>query len=598
MCWGDNHLGQLGDGTRTTKSFPARVRGVERARALVARGDTTCAIVEGGGVSCWGALDFERAVDPDRGLGVATEARPVTALQGVRALASSPGRLCALDAAGKVRCVKGGRALDVPFETKVTRVASDGALVCAARDVDAGVRCVAFEESGALTPIPDFGVRAPDALALFGVRVCGLADGAVSCAQPVTVHADHIRKPEPPPLMPGRVVALAPTGHVSFDTGAVVRLEFDEAVIGFTVAKNPVWTALARGADRVVFGARHACASTGERVRCFGDNVFGQLGQGTRGAVADAVDVDHLDAPVPSPPSPANAALAKLRRDRIKPKQIVHAWANARIFEAPQIASLRGRLVDADDASRLDPDYRRFGFVVEATEGDFVRVASDPDAVQRCGLSAGPLTELHAWLHKDDLAPVLAKPATKQDDVLSLKLDLAPGAPLEPNDRGGFDAVLFGSVFPLPDSTAYAFSAPRKKPPRDAEPFLADVDVGRGPEPRAGFATLRANGEPNLLEVQSACAKGTIRTFFIREPPEAPAPPEAPGWLPAGTPLVLESGAPFGKLSLPVETGPSRPVADRTCFDRLVGTLTLCTQPTPTDPDKPKHPKPKKKRKR
>lgn len=596
MCWGDNHLGQLGDGTRTTKSFPTRVRLVERARELVARGDTTCAILEGGGVSCWGALDFERAIDADRGLGIATEPRPVPALRGARVLSPSSGRLCALDPAGKVRCVHGGRVVEVPFEGKVARMASDGALVCAALDPDASVGCVSFEEGGGLVSIPAIGVRAPDALVLFGVRVCGLAEGAVSCVQPVTVNLRHIRKPEPPPLGPGRVVGIGPSGHVTYDTGAVVRLEFKDTAIGFTLAKNPVWTALARGADRVVYGDRHACAATGERVRCFGDNVFGQLGQGTRAVVADAVEVDHLDAPAASPPSPANAALARLARDRIRPKQLVQAWANARIFEAPSIASLRGRLADADDASRLDPDYRRFGFVVEATEGAFLRVASDRDALARCGLTAAPVTDLDAWIHQDDLAPVLAKRVTKRDEVLALDLALYPGTPVEPNDRGGYDAVLFGAVFALPDTTAVTFSGSRTSAPKDAEPLLTDVDVGRGPEPRRDFATSRANGEPDVLDVESACAKGTTRTFFTREEPERPegeAPPPATGWLPAGTPVVLESGEPFGKLRVAVETGPGRSVAGRTCFDRLVGTLTLCTQPPSAEA-----PKTKKKRRR
>ena len=53
-CWGNNQSGQLGDGTRQSRSTPARVRDLPRAKDLAAGGDHSCAISEDEHVFCWG----------------------------------------------------------------------------------------------------------------------------------------------------------------------------------------------------------------------------------------------------------------------------------------------------------------------------------------------------------------------------------------------------------------------------------------------------------------------------------------------------------------------------------------------------------------
>ena len=54
-CWGANGSGQLGDGTLTARPSPIRVVGIDAAQAVVAGAAHSCAVVVDGSVRCWGA---------------------------------------------------------------------------------------------------------------------------------------------------------------------------------------------------------------------------------------------------------------------------------------------------------------------------------------------------------------------------------------------------------------------------------------------------------------------------------------------------------------------------------------------------------------
>jgi alpha-tubulin suppressor-like RCC1 family protein len=57
-CWGDNVVGELGNGRPTgsaaTESRPVRIEGVPSLRAVSAGGGFTCALTDGGAAWCWG----------------------------------------------------------------------------------------------------------------------------------------------------------------------------------------------------------------------------------------------------------------------------------------------------------------------------------------------------------------------------------------------------------------------------------------------------------------------------------------------------------------------------------------------------------------
>jgi alpha-tubulin suppressor-like RCC1 family protein len=55
-CWGSNGLGQIGNGQACTPTCPPTVvPNLSNVTAIAALGDYTCAVVQGGGVRCWGA---------------------------------------------------------------------------------------------------------------------------------------------------------------------------------------------------------------------------------------------------------------------------------------------------------------------------------------------------------------------------------------------------------------------------------------------------------------------------------------------------------------------------------------------------------------
>jgi serine/threonine-protein kinase len=53
FCWGDNAVGEIGDGTTGPRRMPARIPGIG-SNARIAAGDSFTCALEGGAVSCWG----------------------------------------------------------------------------------------------------------------------------------------------------------------------------------------------------------------------------------------------------------------------------------------------------------------------------------------------------------------------------------------------------------------------------------------------------------------------------------------------------------------------------------------------------------------
>src|SRR5438128_186280 len=101
-CWGLNNYGQVGDGSTTTRSSPARVAGGMRFTAVSAGGMHTCGITAGGGAHCWGLNS-----DGQLGDGSTTNrSSPVSVAGGLSLVAVNAGgrHTCGLTASGAAYC--------------------------------------------------------------------------------------------------------------------------------------------------------------------------------------------------------------------------------------------------------------------------------------------------------------------------------------------------------------------------------------------------------------------------------------------------------------------------------------------------------------
>ncbi|MFO0608210.1 MAG: hypothetical protein U0324_33905 [Polyangiales bacterium] len=160
-CWGDNLHGELGDGTRASRTEPRRVEGLTGVTQLAAWEQSVCAVTGEGRVLCWGAPlyrggaargDFaaERPEAMDfhgealevaisrlgvcarlRGGSVACRsggtASTVEPLRGVASLLPAENFLCGRMPIGALRCARASHAeIEVPALGEVRAVVSAG----------------------------------------------------------------------------------------------------------------------------------------------------------------------------------------------------------------------------------------------------------------------------------------------------------------------------------------------------------------------------------------------------------------------------------------------------------------------------------------
>jgi alpha-tubulin suppressor-like RCC1 family protein len=103
QCWGNNYQGQLGDGTATPSFTPVRVVGITGAIAVAAGWQHTCAVLRDGTVQCWGEDVFGQLGDGT----MRNSSTPVPAAGIAGAVGVTSGwwhHSCALLADGTVRC--------------------------------------------------------------------------------------------------------------------------------------------------------------------------------------------------------------------------------------------------------------------------------------------------------------------------------------------------------------------------------------------------------------------------------------------------------------------------------------------------------------
>jgi alpha-tubulin suppressor-like RCC1 family protein len=269
-CWGANQSGQLGDGTNADRWTPVNVRSLgSGAVAIVAGLSHTCALMDGGAVRCWGANDAGELGD-----GTNIDSWTPVAVSGLSAgvtdLIAGLNDTCALTSSGGVKCwganARGQlgdgtntdrwtpvdvRGLDGGVEAVVGRSFHKCALLA-----NGGVKCWGANESGQLGDGTGADRWTP-------VDVQGLGSGVKT-------------------LAPG----ISHTCALMSDGGVRCWGANEMGQLGDGTNTNR-WTpvnvrGLSEGVAGVAWGFFHTCALlTGGGVNCWGDNEYGQLGDGT-----------------------------------------------------------------------------------------------------------------------------------------------------------------------------------------------------------------------------------------------------------------------------------------------------------------------------
>jgi alpha-tubulin suppressor-like RCC1 family protein len=268
-CWGYNRFGQLGNGEMLGRRKPVDVVGLQSGvTAITAGGFHTCALSEGGGVKCWGYNEFGQVGDGTH----KNRSEPVDVARlssGVRTLSGGHWHTCALSKSGEARCwganafgqLGDGTVVDRRTPVKVVGLDSPLDTIAAGyqhtcvRTISGGVKCWGENVAGQLGD----GTRLTR---LLPVDVSGLQSGVSA----ITTGEAHSCA-----LMTGAQVKCWGEN----ETGQLGDASFNDHLTPVDVIRLP------EGVSMLTAGVSHTCGLiVSGGLLCWGSNDNGQLGTG------------------------------------------------------------------------------------------------------------------------------------------------------------------------------------------------------------------------------------------------------------------------------------------------------------------------------
>jgi alpha-tubulin suppressor-like RCC1 family protein len=281
-CWGNGAIGEVGTGTLGSSPTPQPVTGLSSSVTAISHGyESACALIAGGSVECWGDNRYGELGSDSPG-GSPTPV-PVTGLSSAAAVSVGDEVACALTSGGAVECWGDNRYGELgddystPLSYSSTPVPvtglTDGAAAVSvgnqfacALTTAGGVKCWGANYYGVLG-------NGTNADSSHPVPVTGLSSGvtAISSGEESACAL----------TLAGAVECWGDNTYGELGNGTTSASNVPVPVMG-----------LSSGVAAISVGAESACALTFAGVaECWGDNTYGELGNGTTTSSATPVPV-------------------------------------------------------------------------------------------------------------------------------------------------------------------------------------------------------------------------------------------------------------------------------------------------------------------
>jgi alpha-tubulin suppressor-like RCC1 family protein len=413
-CWGSNFSGNLGDGSMDQRNRPVDVAGYAGATTVSGGTNHTCASAASGSVTCWGQNS-----SGELGIGIpvthrATPQESVVGIDDARAVDAGAAHACALREEGVATCwgSSGSGQLGSGFPVgsgvqgpanvvspePFQQIVAGNSHTCGVT-VDGGAKCWGSSASGQVgdgdqfstspraTPVDVVGLTSGVIkVAPGGAHTCALTVGGVKCWG--SRHAGQLGDGQINQLsvahtpvdvigLPDGIQAVASGAHhtcVITSAGSLLCWgDNDYGQLGNgsnSDSPTPVAvTGMSADVLAVTGGERHTCALRDDgSVWCWGDGANGQLGNGSTAASNVPVEVDFEGGPADSTPptvtltTPENGAVYTVGQS---------VAASYSCEDEPGGSGLQTCQGDVDDGEEIDTSSTgTFTFTVTARDGD------------------------------------------------------------------------------------------------------------------------------------------------------------------------------------------------------------------------------------
>ncbi|MEO6773251.1 MAG: hypothetical protein ABI467_09530 [Kofleriaceae bacterium] len=280
-CWGDNSNGQLGDGGLSASATPVRVQGLDHVVELQVAHTTACAVRANKSMYCWGTAS-PAELGPVSGPLVPGQYVAGCHIAGTNIECATPSLDGAWETSTIATMVRALTSAAIHRDGSVCIVDGSGHVGCRHGMADAGM-------DSTWRPLPAPGLV--DDIQPLGVGFCARQrDGHVSCFVDHRYDNDDDFLDKPPA---GQLVLVPKLDHVvQLATGqdqACAITKTGEVWCWSEHRPTPVELPALRGATAIAANHLHTCAIVHRELWCWGENMFGQLGDGTPTGLGDVV---------------------------------------------------------------------------------------------------------------------------------------------------------------------------------------------------------------------------------------------------------------------------------------------------------------------